>query len=323
MKVVCFFNHKGGVGKTTIVMNTAIALAAKGLRVVILDADAQANLTALALDADRMEELVQSNKTIWATVAPLVSGAGDFVALAPEQVRDHVWVLPGDIRLSNFEAICPTGWTESLAGEERGFRVSAAIHRLCQSFDELVGADFVLVDLGPNVGALNRTALLAADGFVVPVAPDLFSVLAMPSVGQSIRAWVTQWKTALTNKPAGLNFGLPKGSPRPLGYVSQQFSVYRKKASAAYQQWLDRLPEAYTTGIVEPLASVGIPAPGGEHQIASLPNFYSLVPIAQEANKAIFELSGTEARGAQFTKAQETTEVFGSIAQAIVDRLGA
>ena len=78
MKVVAFFNHKGGVGKTTIVFNTAIALGELGHKVAIVDADAQANASAIALGEERYETAVNKNETLWTAVAPLVSGAGDF-----------------------------------------------------------------------------------------------------------------------------------------------------------------------------------------------------------------------------------------------------
>jgi hypothetical protein len=83
---------------------------------------------------------------------------------------------------------------------------------------------------------------------------------------------------------------------------------------------MERIPEAYQTGVLVPLRSVGIEAPSGSAEIGSLPNFYSLIPIAQAANKAVFELSGSEARGAQYTRAQDTRETFVRIAEDIVRR---
>src|SRR5262249_30180884 len=155
------------------------------------------------------------------------------------RTRGPVWLVPGDIRLSHFEEICPQAWTEALAGQPRGFRVSTALYRLVAHIVHVTGADLVLVDLGPNVNALNRTALISADGFVVPMALDRFSVMALPSVGQSIARWIREWRIAIQNRPLDppLAISLPKGEPIPLGYLSQQFSIYRKEASAAYKRW--------------------------------------------------------------------------------------
>ena len=323
MKIVSSFNHKGGVGKTTIVFNVALALGEMGTRVLLVDGDAQSNLTAIALDPDVTEQVLDEEKTIWSSLAPLVSGAGDLRPIEPIQIRDMVHLVPGDIRLSNFEAICPQGWVESLAGQERGFRVTSAIYRLVREAAAKTEAMIVFLDLGPNVNALNRTNLLGSDGFVVPMAPDLFSIRALPSVGMSAARWIAEWRTALkTRDQKTTDFDLPQGEPRPLGYVSQQFTVYSKQPSEAYQTWMDRIPDAYQKGVVEPLVAVGMHPPAGrDPSMGTLPNFFSLTPIAQEANKAVFELTGSEARGAQYTRAQETRDRFIDLANEVVARL--
>ena len=322
MKIVSFFNHKGGVGKTTIVFNLALAVASFGRKVLMIDADAQANLTAVALSEERLEEVYDENRTVWSPLSPLVSGSGDIKDLRPVGVRSNVWLIPGDIRLSHFEAICPSGWTGALAGEERGYRVSTALYRIIENAVGHVGADIVFVDLGPNVGALNRTALLASTGFVIPMAPDLFSVTALPSVGTSTSKWVKDWKVARSTLDQQLDFSLPDGRPVPLGYVTQQFSTYRSEPSAAFKRWLREIPGSYQRGVVDPMVEAGVIPPSGSPDLGALPNFYSLVPIAQDAKKAIFELSGGEARGAQYTRARDTQETFNRIGTEVLSRIG-
>jgi chromosome partitioning protein len=228
---------------------------------------------------------------------------------ASSQLREH---------LSN--------WVDRGAGRPRErFRVSTALFRICREAGAGVGADVVFIDLGPNVNALNRTALIAADAFVVPLAPDLFSVMALPNVGQSIAGWVREWQTAKTviDTKGGVSFALPDGRPKPLGYLSQQFSVYRKQPAAAFKNWLDKVPGAYAAGVCQPLAGVGIASPPGDQELDKIPNYFGLIPLAQEARKAMFELTGAEARGAQYTKATETRATFEGIGQAILERVGA
>jgi chromosome partitioning protein len=199
-----------------------------------------------------------------------------------------------------------------------GFRVTSALHRLFSSVGTQTQADFALIDLGPNVGALNRSALIAADGFVVPLAPDLFSMMALPSVGNSIRDWKRQWRTAVANQPDSLGFSLPVGDPRPLGYVSQQFSVYGNRPAAAYRGWLTKIAKEYQQGVLSPL---GATSRAGEDQLGALKNFGTLVPTAQNTHKAIFELTGNQARGAQYTRAQGSRDVFAAIGNGIIARL--
>lgn len=323
MRTVAFFNHKGGVGKTTLIYNIGLAFAQEGGRVLFLDADPQANLTSAAVDIGRIEEALTGGRTIHSAVKPVVDGYGDFAPIEPLQIRDRAWLLPGDLRLSEFEEIAPQGWTDALAGHPRGFRVSMLLHRLIEYLAEQLRVDLTLVDMAPNVGALNRTALLSSDGFVVPLAPDLFSITALPSVGRSAARWVEEWVVARESaerRKLDLGFDLPVGKPSPLGYVSQQFAIYRERPAAAFKRWIDRIPEEFASGIVEPLKTAGVPLPEGEHHIGEVPNLSSLVPIAQRTNQAIFELSGSEARGAHHTKAVGTYSLFVELANQIQTR---
>jgi chromosome partitioning protein len=65
LQIVSFFNHKGGVGKTTLVFNIGLALAQMGRRVVFIDLDAQANLTSVALSDDELEARFDQGDTIY------------------------------------------------------------------------------------------------------------------------------------------------------------------------------------------------------------------------------------------------------------------
>ena len=324
MKTIAFFNHKGGVGKTTLVFNIGLALAREGKSVLFIDADAQANLTGVAIPMEKLETIVEEGRTIYSALEPVLNSTGDFIDMDVVKIRDNVHILPGDIRLSSFEEILPQGWTESLAGNFRGFQVTSAIYRLVQSLGKKVKADYVLVDLGPNVGALNRSIMIGVDGFVVPLAPDLFSLTALPSVGKSVAQWVMDWEAAVNTanrRRIDLPSPMPLGKPAPLGYVNQQFTSYKGAPTAAFQRWSERIPNAYEQELVAPLREAGVSVSGGTALLGEVRNLQSLIPIAQQGNKAIFELTGSQARGAQITRAQDTYEMFADIANKIIEKV--
>ncbi|MGX5770595.1 ParA family protein [Microbacterium trichothecenolyticum] len=326
MEVVSFFNHKGGVGKTTLLFNVGLALAKAGKKVLFVDADAQANLTGTALNAEAYQLQLQLEETIYHALLPVIRATGDARVFDPVSIRENAWILPGHILLSEFEEILPAAWVDSLAGRYQGFQRTTALYRLINDLAARVSADYVLIDLGPSVGALNRVVLLGSDGFVVPLAPDLFSLTALPSVGNSVVTWIQEWRVAeasAARQGVGqqLPGGLFKGEPSPLGYISQQFASYRSAPAAAFQRWLDDIPAAYNAEIVDRLRAAGVQVPTGPGQIGTVRNLSSLVPMAQEANAAIFELSGSEARGSQYTRARDTLKDFARLADAIVDRL--
>lgn len=324
VKILTFFNHKGGVGKTTLIYNLGLALAHEGHRVLFIDADAQANLTAAALPPNDIEVAYSKHRAIADVLAPLVEGSGDISMVKPFKIRDSAWLIPGHIRLSEYEDVCPQGWTEALAGQIRGLRVTTALYRLAAASADNLNIDYVVFDVGPNVGAMNRNILLASDGFVVPLAPDLFSLSALGSVGRSAAMWVDEWqaiRATFRRRATDIDFPLPEGTPSALGYISQQFAIYRQAPAAAYRRWLNEIPTAYQKQVVQPLLNVGVPIPEGDNQIGEVRNLSSLVPMAQRANAAVFELSGSEARGAQFTRAKDTLDFFATIANEILRRL--
>jgi len=332
--IISFFNHKGGVGKTTTLFNTAIELGRLGKRVLIVDLDAQANLTAISLQDEVLDDLYSATSlphanTVAGAFAPLVSGSGDVSAPQPIEIRPgKVWIIPGDIQLSVFESILPNAWTEALAGNERGFRVTSAPYRMITDAAAQISADIVFVDLGPNVGALNRAVLLGSDYIILPMASDLFSLRALPSVGQSVDRWVRQWKTAQTVAPP-LAFPIPLGFPRIMGYVSQQFNVYRGDPTMAFSKWIEKMPAAMATGLLQPLdahahpsgGTLAMPASNLGASLGDLKNYHSLVPHAQTLRKAIFELRADAViRGGQVTRAQASEEQFRSLAEEILRR---
>ena len=324
MDQIAFFNHKGGVGKTTLLFNVGLAMARQGKTVLFIDADAQANLTSAALDMDVYEKALNSGQTIHACLQPVINSTGDIKVIPPIKVRDRAYILPGDIRLSSFEEILPTAWVEAVAGNYRGFQISSAMYRLIEGLGAVVHADVALIDLGPNVGALNRAIMVGAEGFVVPLAPDLFSLTALPSVGKSTSRWIGDWHAALAaSARAGLEFeiALPQGYPSPLGYVNQQFVTYRKAPAEAFRRWVNLIPKTYQEGIVDPLMRAEIAVPPPPHLLGEVKNLSSLIPMAQQANKAVFELTGSQARGAQYTRAQDTLELFLKLAERIENRL--
>jgi chromosome partitioning protein len=140
VQTIAFYNHKGGVGKTTLLYNLGLALTHAGHNVLFVDGDAQANLTSISMTDEKIESAYDESRTIYDGLAPLVEGSGDVAFVEPVKIRKRAWVLPGHISLSVFEEIAPEGWTSALAGNPRGFRVSTAIQRLIAMVAESVDA---------------------------------------------------------------------------------------------------------------------------------------------------------------------------------------
>src|ERR1035437_895714 len=109
-KRIAIFNHKGGVGKTTLTLNIAAALASLGKRVLLVDSDPQCKLTSYVLEGRVVDDLLDNSdgangQTIWSALKPIVEASGDVRPLRPYELSTkNLFSLPGDIRLSEFEA---------------------------------------------------------------------------------------------------------------------------------------------------------------------------------------------------------------------------
>lgn len=314
--------------------NIAVELGRLDKRVLLVDFDAQANLTAIALDDQTLESLYApgaDGMTVAHGFAPLVSGAGDVAPPSPVEVRkDRVWIIPGDINLSAFEEILPSSWTEALAGTERGFRITSAPYRLWREVGAALNVDYVLIDLGPNVGPMNRTVLIGADYLIVPMASDLFSLRALPSVGMSLNTWIEQWNTANAHPVAqNLPFEIQVGMPKLMGYVSQQFNIYRGDPTQAFRNWIDKTPALVEEGLLTRLrahadghgGTLADPADGAGVEMGSLKNYHSLVPHAQSLRQAIFEMEQDEVILAnQLKRARASEDDFRALAEELIAR---
>ena len=158
--VIAFFNNKGGVGKTSMVYHLAWMFSDRGLRVIAADLDPQCNLTASFLDDDRLEQVMSNGQplTVFGAVQPLKRGTGDVFEPHVERISDRLGLIRGDMALSTFEDDLSEVWPKCLAGEERAFRITSAFWRLVQMAGKKHDADMILLDLGPNLGAINRAA---------------------------------------------------------------------------------------------------------------------------------------------------------------------
>lgn len=326
--VIAFFNNKGGVGKTSLVYHVAWMLSDQGYRVVAADLDPQGNLSAAFLDDDRLEELWPESRqppTIFGAVRPIQSGVGDIVDPLLERINDRLVLIPGDMALSQFEDDLSQVWPDCLDRKERAFRVISAFWRVMQRGAALHRAAVVLVDLGPNLGAINRATLIASDCVVIPLGPDLFSLQGLRNLGPTLQAWRAGWTERLERNPVE-HLGLPGGAMSPLGYIVMQHSVRRDRPVKSYDKWIGRIPTTYRECVLNvPLDGVPYDVPpdvtSDRHCLALLKHYRSLMPMAQEARKPIFLLKSADgALGAHVYAVRDAYEDFKRLSHEIVTR---
>jgi cellulose biosynthesis protein BcsQ len=324
--VITFFNNKGGVGKTSLVYHLAWMFANRGKKVVAVDLDPQANLTAAFLDEDKLETLWENStgpSTIYRAVQPLTE-VGDLLEPNLHSIAGGLHLIAGDVSLAGFEETLSNVWPESMGDNNlyRPFRILTAFWQVAQMAARRVQADLILADVGPNLGAINRSVLIGSDFVVIPLGADLFSLQGLKNLGPTLRSWRNLWRKRLDNWRTS-SFDLPKGEMRPLGYIIQQHSVRLSRPVKAYDRWVNRMPGIYHQSVLAEAATSVSPA-SDPHCLATLKHYRSLVPLAQEARRPIFALSPAEgAIGSHAVAVQEAYGDFDFLAQKILAKMQA
>ena len=326
MKSIAFFNNKGGVGKTTLGYHLSWMFAELGYSVVASDLDPQANLTAMFLDEDRLEELWPDGdhpRSIHGSVSPILRGLGDISEPHVEDVNDNLGLLVGDLGLSRFEARLSAAWPDCLDGDEAAFRIESAFYRTILRAAEMREADVVLIDVGPNLGAINRAAIIAADFVVVPLAPDLFSPQGLRNLGPTLREWRKEWKDRVERLPDGSRLSLPSADIAPAGYIVMQHAVLGGRPVQAYRKWLRRIPEVYRVEALGEASAGSVAAAEDVNCLATLKHYRSLMPMAREARKPIFHLKAADgALGGHTHAVLDCYDDFKNLAIVIADKCG-
>ncbi|EOV7451155.1 ParA family protein, partial [Vibrio vulnificus] len=177
MKIISIFNNKGGVGKTTYMYHIAHLLERAGKKVLVVDLDSQCNLSAYSLSDTELERSWRSDRgnSIWNAIERVYEGLGDIRQRRPSLLSENypnLYIVPGDVLLSNYEDSLGDSWSSAKGGSAPALRIQSAIYRYIKWAAEQVEADVVMLDLGPNLGALNRSVLAASDYFIAPMSPD-------------------------------------------------------------------------------------------------------------------------------------------------------
>lgn len=316
------FNHKGGVGKTTLTVNIAAALAELGKRVLIVDSDPQCNATAYLFDDAVVDDLLENSDTIrgdtvWSAIKPIVEGDGTWRDVGVyETAIPGLWMLPGDIRLAEYEVELSSFWSECLQKRPKGFKGVTGLSSLLNHFADEYSLDYICYDTGPNIGYLNRAILLDCDYFIVPGACDLFSVRAVKTLGHSLLQWIHEWEVIKSLAPQ--NVPLLPGRPKFVGYIPQGFRVYGQGMARLPSKYHARFQRELDKQIIRPLRREDrtlLAIGEGRAKLGEIKDFARLVQKAQEQGQPLWHVQG----GPQY-QTDDARRAFISIAKELVNR---
>ncbi|MCD8515489.1 MAG: AAA family ATPase [Burkholderiaceae bacterium] len=323
--VFTFFNNKGGVGKTTLVYHIAHMFAELGISTLAVDCDPQANLTAAFIDDQNLEALwddIASPRTIYRAVQPMIR-KGDFEPVEVQTINPNLHLIAGDLGLSSFEDHLSEHWSkandENSDTYSKAFDVLTAFWRCAQQAADACQAKIIIFDIGPNLGAINRSVLLGTDHVIVPLAADLFSLKGLQNLGPSLKDWHQSW--AVKRRKPFEDYVLPQGDMHVLGYVAMQHQERLYRPVQAYKKWVERIPADYRRYILN-APQEGVPMIEQDpYALALLRHYKSIVPIGQEARKPIFSLKTADGvSGSQLTTVTQAYKDFKALASNILEK---
>lgn len=332
ISTLTFFNNKGGVGKTTLVYHLSWMFSELGIKTLVVDCDPQANLTAAFIkDEDLLENLWEKPVdevpyTIYGAVSPLLE-TGDVAEPKTYRVNTNLRLLAGDLRLSTFEDQLSFEWNQALSdggGNRRAMLVQSAFWRIAQKSAAKIDAQLIIFDVGPNLGAINRSVLIGTDHVVVPLAADMFSLQGLRNLGPSLSKWKEGWherRQKLGAKP--LAQPIPDGDTSPLGYIAMQHQERLSRPVKAYGAWLERMPAEYRSSLsLAKSTKVFASVKDDPECLALLRHYKSLIPMAQEARKPVFLLKSADgAIGSHATSVTQAYDDFRTLAKKILKKM--
>lgn len=306
---ISLFNHKGGVSKTTTAFNLGWKLATKGKRVLLVDCDPQCNLTGMVLGFKAAAELEkvysgEGIRNIKEGLAPAFESRPapiePVICEAVEGNRD-LFLLPGHIGLAEYEVTL--GIAQELSGSLVTLQnLPGSLRHLFQITAAQHNVDIILIDMSPSLGPINQNLLMTSEFFLVPMAPDYFSVMATDSLASIVPKW-SEWRKKAVSVGAlqDATYPFPDIRPKFLGTVVQKYRLRaQQSASAAFQKWINEIEQGVKNKLIPALercgmildeseyAAVGI-APG--EPILQMSDFNSLIALSQKHKAPVFGLS--------------------------------
>jgi chromosome partitioning protein len=271
-KIITCFNHKGGIGKTTLIYNLAYELKQQGQRVLLIDADSQMNLTALVYRLsteveysyqdhkihDDLEDITRS----WQNMRDNYISLSEYLTSRLSTEEEHQcnkifyrYNNPNQPDLLD-DSSANIGFIDLISGDEKIFQTELNIiarikapngfdGNILYKFEQAIRDqsnkyDFILIDTSPSFSLVNGLFVFSSDYFFTPVKPDFFSLQAIDNLAGIYRSWrkiFDDYQMHFTGTNRLCNFQV-----KYLGVVVQMAKLYEQndgeKFANVTQQWI-------------------------------------------------------------------------------------
>lgn len=338
---ISLFNHKGGVSKTTTAFNLGWMLASKGKRVLLADCDPQCNLTGMVFGFKGSKDF----STIYSAggVRNIRDGLAPAFESRPTPVQavtcdaiagqPNMFLIPGHIGLAEYEVTL--GIAQELSGSVITLRnLPGSLHHLFKITAAKYKADYIIVDMSPSLGPINQNLLMTSDFFLVPMAPDYFSVMATDSLASVLPKWKAWAEKAQKNSALqNATYPFPQVDPKFLGIVIQKYRIRDAQTpSAAFQKWITDIEEGVRKKLLPALKACDMLLDDAAYKriglragkpLLQMSDFNGLIALSQKHKVPVFALSDLqlEQTGIVLDRTKKSMQNFNELFSKAADRI--
>lgn len=285
-------NAKSGDGATSLTYHLAHMFADLGASVLAADLDPQGDLTINSLFPDALETMWTNRRSaLFTAIDAALSGSS--APLPTIELASKLHLIPADLRLCRLERV--------LADTKDARR---ALSEVIRSAALAHDADVVLIDIAPNLTALNRAVLAVCTHIIVPLAPDCFAIEGMSVLGDDLAAW-------------------QHSKPDCIGYVVQYHQIRLTRPMYDYARWINAIPSAYRGSMLRSRLNGNMSMDDDPECLGSLRHYVTLAETAFEVRKPMFHLTFADgAVGSQLLAARDIRTEFAGVARRAAERAG-
>ena len=168
-KIISVINQKGGVGKTTTVINLAAGLSMRGKKILVIDLDPQGNATT----GLGLSNTVDSNQTIYS----VLNGNKKIFEVIQQTNFENLNLVTSNVDLSGLEV-------ETAGDSRRAFKLKDELNAILN--DSRASYDYILIDCPPSLSLLTIMALVSSDALVVPLQTEFFALEGLTQLMKTI-----------------------------------------------------------------------------------------------------------------------------------------
>lgn len=216
-------------------------------------------------------------------------------------------------------------WKSGSSGDPRGLQTTFVFWDIFERFNNY---DYLFIDVGPSLGAINRSVLLASDFFVMPMSSDIFSLMAIQNISLSLTNWKKTFTKALEsyseteNEPYLVRDRNVEWRLKFLGYITQQYTAKSvrgvRQPVKAYDRIIKQAPKLIMSELIKKFSDIDDLL----YKLGDIPNLHSVVPLSQTAKSPIFDLKGSDGVvGAHFAKVKDAENIYNEIANHLEENI--